>query len=113
MIQNTDYYMIEDINSAYSQSVNNDSFTKLNESLKQALHLISGLDYVMKTTTDTFNYFALVNGLYYASPHRYKNYDMEPWYPLDSIQESCFLIDPPLTDPPPMKGYDPRCRPWF
>ena len=59
------------------------------------------------------NYFGLTNGFYYSSPKLYKDPVIEPWVPLYEINEDCFQVDPPLTDPPPMYGYDPRCRPWY
>ena len=67
----------------------------------------------MNVTSNPIKYFGLANGLYYSSPQPYNVPEIVPWLPLDEVQDDCLKIDPVLKDPPAMKGYDPRCRPWY
>ena len=109
-----DEYKIQGKSSAYMQSIEMDSFSKLskNPSVQQALYYLSGLEYILTAQDEPKVYFGLENGLYYASPYAYLDESLME-IDFDVILDTCYDIDPPLTDPPPMYGYDARCRPWY
>ena len=107
-------YKIQGKSSAYMYSRDTDSFSELakNTSVLQALHYLSGLEYILTAQDEPKVYFGLSNGLYYASPYTYLEGSLQE-IDFDVILDSCYDADPPLTDPPPMYGYDARCRPWY
>ena len=107
-------YKIQGKSSAYMQSREMDSFSDLakNSSVQQALYYLSGLEYILTASDEPKVYFGLSNGLYYASPYSYLDNSLME-IDFDTILDECSDVDPPLTDPPPMYGYDARCRPWY
>ena len=112
----SDGYLIREKSSAYSQESDMDSYSEVakNPSVQQALFYLSGLEYILTAQLEPKIYFGMTNGLYYASPYTYlSNSSLQLIYPLGLIHPACFEADPPLKDPPPMQGYDIRCRKWY
>ena len=91
-------------------------------SVSEALHLFSGLAYITHPTFELVNantvvspiYLGFMNGLVGYTPRYFINETILPKTnpdlpPLSSCASSAF----PIENPPPLGGYDCRCRSWF
>lgn len=86
--------------------------------VEQGLHLVSGLAYIMETTRQLIKYefqaptiyIGFDTGLFYGLG----NIDfLDKTMPTDPVNPDCYTAPIEIKDPPPFKGYDCRCRPWY
>ena len=91
-----------------------------NPSVQQALYYISGLGFLLQPNLELIwsgyrfpvIYCGFNNGLVYFHPSFESS---DSFNPIDYEEDVCEGVEftSPVENPPPFKGYDVRCRPWF
>ena len=92
------------------------------DTIREGLYLMSGMAFItappLRVVFEGYNisnaYAGFNNGLFYQFPYTYDQDSIDLLVPEEEeIRPECQYSAFEITDPPPFKGYDCRCRPWY
>ena len=89
--------------------------------MRESIYLVSGLDFIYQPILKLgslgydlpFTYLGFSNGLFYQTPYTYSSGIISQQEADPPVSASCYEVQFEITNPPPLGGYDPRCRPWY